>query len=105
MSSNVVLTALFGVSSQDAMQRIKRHSASFVARQAHGRQWRLHGLCQVNVIEAHDGEILGHSQVGVMNRAQCSKCLEIIGSEHGGRSLLEVEEAIHSLLAAVDLVI
>src|ERR1700739_4470122 len=55
----------------------------------------------LDVVEADDGDVLGHAQVVAMQRADGANSGEVIGGNNCGRSLFQCEEPLHGRASAV----
>jgi hypothetical protein len=68
-------------------QSLNGRSSKMLARHLHGRKRREHELREMNIVEADDGDILGHRTMLAMQTVLHSNGSHIVGADNPGRYL------------------
>src|SRR5580704_555483 len=72
-----------------------RRARNFKARHLNCGQRRNGDLGDVDVVEADDGEIVGHAEAGAVQLVQDADSGHVVGTHDGGWHLLHGEQAVH----------
>ena len=83
------------------VQRLERSARDFDIGQSHRRQRGAGEGAELDIIDSHDRDILGHTQAKTCNRAHRADGGQIVGGQNGCRALPRVEDAQHRLMASV----
>ena len=76
-------------------------AGQFKARHLNSGQRRDGHFGDVNVVEADDGEIVGHAQAGAVKLMQNADGGHVVRAHHGCRNRLRGEQALHGRYSAL----